>query len=104
MTALGLDDELPRRRHDDDDDRRDGWPKPLVGVLGIVLMAVFGFIATDYATTKSEMVKQINNNSQRLAVLEEANRNVRESLARIENGIEEIRRRDADDPERRPRR
>lgn len=70
----------------------NGWKSTLLSICGAVLMLIAGWIATDLSTTKAEMSRDLAAITQRTAILEESNRNLRDSLARIESVLEEIRR------------
>lgn len=70
----------------------ESWQRPLIGVLYGVLFAIVAWMANDAATARAEMTKQINDSVQRIAILEESNRNMRDSLLRIESGVDELRR------------
>jgi hypothetical protein len=67
------------------------WQRTLLAISGAVLMLVAGWIATDLSTTKQELARDLAALTQRTATLEEANRNMRESLMRIESVLEDIR-------------
>jgi sigma54-dependent transcription regulator len=69
-----------------------GWRSYLLGTSGALLFALVGWTATDAATARTEMSRELAASAQRIATLEEANRNMRESLARIEAGVDELRR------------
>lgn len=81
-----------RRDGEDRRDGADGWRPTLMQGLAVVLMAVAGWVATDWTTARAKMADEIAASSQRIAVLEESNRNMRESQARIEATLEDIRR------------
>lgn len=78
-------------RRDPSDDGVGGWRNTILGWLWVVLMMVVGWIATDASTSRNKMTEQITQNSQHIAILEEANRNMRETLQRIEKLAEDIR-------------
>jgi hypothetical protein len=69
-----------------------GWRAAALGVCGTALFGLIGWIATDATTARTKMSEEIASAASRIAVLEESNRNVRESQARIEKLLEEIRR------------
>jgi hypothetical protein len=69
-----------------------GWKTTAIGALWVVLLMVVGWIATDATTARTKMADQIAESQQRIAILEESQRNLRESLKRIEDGIDELRR------------
>lgn len=85
MTSLALDREPAR-------ENGNGWRSTLLGALFVALMAVVGWIATDLQTSRGEMAKELSEHRQRIAILEEANRNSAASQDRIERGVEDIRR------------
>jgi sigma54-dependent transcription regulator len=68
-----------------------GWRSYLLGITGTCLFAFIGWTATDATTARNEMNKELAASVQRIAILEESNRNMRESLARIEAGVDELR-------------
>lgn len=70
----------------------NGWQKNALGALWVILLAVVGWIATDATTARAKMSDDLNAQRQRIAVLEESGRNTRESLARVESILEDIRR------------
>jgi hypothetical protein len=65
----------------------NGWKTPAIGALWAILLLLAGWFVQDSAAFRSEITKQIGESTARIAVLEEANRNIRESLARIEAGV-----------------
>jgi hypothetical protein len=69
----------------------NGWKTPAIGALWAILLLLAGWFVQDSAAFRSEITKQIGESTARIAVLEEANRNIRESLARIEAGVGELR-------------
>jgi hypothetical protein len=69
-----------------------GWRAAALTAVGTVLFAIVGWIATDATNARTKMADDIAGQAQRIAVLEESNRNVRESQARIEKLLEDIRR------------
>jgi hypothetical protein len=79
-------------RRDGEDRRDDGWRPTLMQALAIVLMAVAGWIVTDWTTARAKMSDEIARSSQRIAVLEADMRHIRESQQRIESSLEDIRR------------
>lgn len=80
--------------HDDATPRNGngGWRTAALSASGAILFAIVGWIATDATDSRNKMSAEIAANAQRIAVLEESNRNVRESQARIEKLLEDIRR------------
>lgn len=68
------------------------WKTPALSAFGAVLLLLIGWIATAATTDRDRMSAEIATSIQRIAVLEESNRNIRESQARIENVLEDIRR------------
>lgn len=86
MTSLGIGTDVKYDRRSG-----DGWPKPLISVLGIILFAILGWAVNDYLSTRTAMQAQLNANSQRIAVQEEVNRNNRDQLNRIESLVLELR-------------
>lgn len=70
----------------------NGWRSTLLGALWGVLLLIMGWVATDASTKQAEMSRDIAALSQRVAISEESNRNMRDSLARIEGVLEDIRR------------
>lgn len=85
MTVLAIDREPVR-------ENGNGWRSTLLGALFVAFMAVVGWVATDLATSRSEMAKELSEHRQRIAILEEANRNSAASQERIERGIENVQR------------
>lgn len=74
---------------------RNGAPvtqKTVLSVFGSILFAAVGWMATTEATARAKMADDIAEASRKIAVLEESNRNVRESQSRIEAVLEDIRR------------
>jgi hypothetical protein len=69
-----------------------GWRAAALTAAGTVLFGIVGWIATDATNARAKMADDIAGQAQRIAVLEESNRNVRESQARIEKLLEDIRR------------
>lgn len=74
----------------------NGWKTAALGALWAVLMAVVGWNATNAANANAQLSKMVADDQQRIAILEEAQRNMRESLKRIEDGVDELRRSQAD--------
>lgn len=81
----------------------NAWQKPVIAALWAVLLIGAGWVYSDARDTRKTVqatVKALETTDQeslqRIAVLEENARNVREALKRIEEGINELRR------ERRP--
>lgn len=70
----------------------NGWQKAAIVALWAVLLMLVGWIYSDAAQARAEQTKTIQALSERVATQEEATRNVRESLARIETGVNELRR------------
>lgn len=85
MTELAINRESVR-------DTGNGWRATLLGALFVAFMAVVGWIATDLSTARNDMAKELSEHRQRIAILEEANRNSAASNERIERGVEDIRR------------
>lgn len=80
--------------------RHDGWPVKALSAALILAMSLAGWVWTANTTAIQETKDRqasaeqvIHQNEQRIAVLEEAVRNQRESLQRIENGVDDLRRR-----------
>jgi hypothetical protein len=69
-----------------------GWQKTVIGALGAIVLLVAGWVWADAQQTRTDTAKTIQQFGERLATQEEATRGVRESLIRIENGINELRR------------
>jgi peptidoglycan hydrolase CwlO-like protein len=69
----------------------NGWKTAALGALWAVLMAMFGWIATSATTANADLAKTISADQQRIAILEESQRNMRDSLKRIEDGVNELR-------------
>lgn len=84
MTALSI-------NSGGDDQGRDAWRPTLMHGMWAVLILMVSWMATDAASARKEMSEQIASSVQRIATLEESNRNMRESLQRIESGINELR-------------
>ena len=74
----------------------DGWQKFVIAALGAIVLLVAGWVWSDAQDVKKETATTIRQFGERLATQEEAMRGVRESLIRIEAGVNELRR------ERRP--
>lgn len=74
----------------------NGWKTAALGALWAVLMAIFGWIATSATTANADLAKTLSTDQQRIAILEESERNTKESLKRIEDGVNELRRVQAD--------
>lgn len=70
----------------------NGWKSVIIAGLFTACMAVIGWMATDSQTARNRMTERIDDQAQRIAVLEEANRNTGAALRRIEEGVNEIRR------------
>lgn len=69
-----------------------GWRTAALSASGAILFGVIGWVATDATTQRDKMAGDIAASAQRIAVLEESNRNIRESQQRIEKMLEDIRR------------
>lgn len=70
----------------------NGWQRPAIAGLWAILLILVGWIYSDAATARAEQGKAIQALSERVAIQEEATRNIRESLLRIETGVNELRR------------
>lgn len=68
----------------------NGWKTALIAGLWALLMAVVGWDVTAAQTAREKMSADIASSQQRIAVLEEANRNNQESLRRIERLLDDI--------------
>jgi len=64
------------------------------------LTAVVGWMATDASTSRAKMLDQIQQAQQEVAVIKESNRNIRETLVRIETLLEVMRQRQEERPRR----
>ena len=64
----------------------------LLTIVGGILFALVSWIATAETTARQKISDDLARSVQRIAVLEEAVKNVRESQQRIEGTLEEIRR------------
>lgn len=80
-------------------DQSTGWRATLLGALFVVFMAVVGWVATDAQTARTQaqqqldaQAKQLSDQAQRIAIVEEALRGVTRTLDRIEDGVNELRR------------
>lgn len=69
-----------------------GWQKPVIAGLWAIVLLFAGWVWADVQQTKTDTAKTIQQFGERLATQEEATRGVRESLFRIENGVNELRR------------
>jgi septal ring factor EnvC (AmiA/AmiB activator) len=69
----------------------NGWKTTALGAVWGLLILVAGWIATDATTARTKMADDLASDRQRIAVLEERDRNVRESLVRIEHGVDDLR-------------
>lgn len=74
------------------EDEGPGWRPTLMQMLWAVLLLVVGWVATDATSARVKMADDIATAAQRIAILEESNRNMRDSLTRIESVLEDIRR------------
>lgn len=72
--------------------RDDGWQKLVISALGAIVLLVAGWVWADAQQAKTDTANTIRQFGERLATQEEATRGVRESLIRIENGVNELRR------------
>lgn len=72
--------------------QRDNWQRAVIAGLWAVLLLLVGWIYADASSARADQLKITQALTERVAILEEANRNVRESLKRIEDGINELRR------------
>ena len=91
MTSLGLTpdtDHLPHER------AGDGWSAKIMHAMWAVIILILGYMLTSTDAARSKLIDQVNSDTQRIGVLEEQNRNTRESLQRIENGVYELRQRE----------
>lgn len=79
-------------RRDGEDRRDEGWRPTVMQGLWVILIMIVGWIATDATAARAQMAKDVAVNSQRIAVVEEAQRNIRDSQQRIETTLDEIRR------------
>jgi hypothetical protein len=70
----------------------DGWQKFVIAALGAIVLLVAGWVWTDAQDAKKDTANTIRQFGERLATQEEAMRGVRESLIRIEAGVNELRR------------
>lgn len=75
------------------------WQRPTLLAGGPLILLLVTWLWTENTTaiqenkTRLERIERVNQTqSERIATQEEATRNIRESLQRIENGIEELRR------------
>lgn len=71
-----------------------GWRGVLIAGLGAIVLLVAGWVWNDAQQAKNDTATTIRQFGERLATQEEATRGVRESLIRIENGVNELRRGD----------
>lgn len=85
MTSLAIDRQAPSTNG-------NGWKTTVMGALWGVLVLLVGWIATDASTSRAEMQKDIAASARQIAILEESNRNMRDTLSRIEDVVEDIRR------------
>lgn len=85
MTELAINRDQPR-------DHGNGWRSTLMGWGFVAFMASVGWIATDAQTARNELTTQINAQARQIATLEESNRNIRDSLERIERMLYELQR------------
>lgn len=92
MTRLQINRETghyePNARNGDD----GGWQRTVIAALGAIVLLVAGWVWADAQQTKTDTARTIQQFGERLATQEEATRGVRESLIRIENGVNELRR------------
>lgn len=82
----------PHHDIDNSRPRSESWQKPAISALWAVLLALVGWIYVDAATARADQAKTIQALSERVATQEESTRNIRESLVRIELGVNELRR------------
>lgn len=83
-----------------DEHGNGGWQKTALTALWAVLMVVAGWIYADARATQNQqrediaaIQKQASLDQQRIAISEEAIRQMQRSLDRIESGVEELKRR-----------
>lgn len=70
----------------------NGWRPTVMQWLWAALLLLVGWMATEATTARAKMTDELASSVQRIAVLEESNRNIRESQSRIEAVLEDIRR------------
>ena len=74
----------------------NNWRQAALGAVWVVLVMVVGWIATDARTANVKLTETVHANQQRLAIVEEAQRNkdryTQETLRRIEANLDEVRR------------
>lgn len=82
-----------------EDDKGSGWQKPAVAGLWAVVLLFAGWmwsanaaVLKDVADKQASTESMLRASQERIATLEEAGRNTREALKRIEDGVNEIRR------------
>lgn len=69
-----------------------GWRQAVIAGLGALVLLIAGWVWQDAQQAKNDTATTIRQFGERLATQEEATRGVRESLIRIENGVNELRR------------
>ena len=70
----------------------DTTARALLKIVWGILIAIVGWLLTNQVTAQNEMELRLNNQAQRIAVIEESLKNNKESLGRIELGVDELRR------------
>lgn len=73
------------------DEGRD-WQKTLLGIAGSVLAIVMVWMINEASSARTKMQEQIGAQAERIAVVEESNRNIIASQQRIEVTLDDIRR------------
>ena len=83
----------------DDEHGGKGWHSVAMGGLWVLVLLFAGWVWAEAKDAREEMAQTIRVHAQqsaadreRIAILEESTRNMRESLQRIETGVNELRR------------
>lgn len=71
---------------------RNAWQKPVIAALWGLVLLFAGWSWSDAKDTRERLALQQQTSLERIATLEEAARNTRDALQRIEAGVNELRR------------